>query len=431
MKRISLVLFFLLVCLPFVFAQKIDPPSAVPCCGIVSIDRVNGIVTARILKTGKTFKFEVDSRSLLKTLRVGQKVWVDAGTRKVSMMDGEPCCTIVGPADLSGVVRLETNDGEPCCAIIAVDKLKGMVTARNTTTARTFQFRATPVEIGALNVGDSVNANLTRGSLTSLKGVTKTAVVFEPADISPCCDIVNVQFDAEPCCDIVSVKNNLTGNVFQFRIGNSYIGETEKNLSVARSLKTGQAISLDTSGTWAMVQSSAAAGMQGRPATYSYRVTKTDSDRTLVSSPVRWEIKPGAEMKGSSGQIVIQFPGMTSSGNNYVAVFEVGGKDRISTATYGNKSFPLLDGEYDVEVNSVRVSRVPVKRGMDTRIHIGTMRFDVPSNVSVEVYDKTLKTRLCLSYGSVMCGAPSGEYVVKVGGSSRRVSIADGQVIDF
>lgn len=67
---------------------------------VVSIDSVNGIVTARDLRTGETFKFEVDSRSLLKTMRVGQKVWKDAGTRKVSVMDGELCCTVIGNTNL-------------------------------------------------------------------------------------------------------------------------------------------------------------------------------------------------------------------------------------------------------------------------------------------------------------------------------------------
>ena len=47
MKRISLVLFFLLVCLPSVFGGASDPPASLetPCCTIISIDRVTGIVT--------------------------------------------------------------------------------------------------------------------------------------------------------------------------------------------------------------------------------------------------------------------------------------------------------------------------------------------------------------------------------------------------
>ena len=136
-------------------------------------------------------------------------------------------------------------------------------------------------------------------------------------------------------------------------------------------------------------------------------------------------------MKGATGQIVIQFPGMEHAGNNFTAIFEIGGKDRISPAAYGNEKFPLQEGEYDVEINSVRVTRVPVTPGMDTRIHIGTMSFNVPSNVSVKVYDITRKKRLCLSYGPMKCGVPPGEYYVKIGGSSKKVTIADGQVIDF
>lgn len=103
MKRIILItLLLILFALPLVLTEASRPASAIdPCCEIVSIDSVNGIVTARDLRTGETFKFEVDSRSLLKTMRVGQKVWKQAGGTKVGILEGESCCTIVGKGNAS------------------------------------------------------------------------------------------------------------------------------------------------------------------------------------------------------------------------------------------------------------------------------------------------------------------------------------------
>ncbi len=380
MKRISLTLLFLLVCLPLAFAQKSDPPSAIPCCGVVSIDRVNGIVTAKILKTGKTFQFEVDSRSLLKTLRVGQKVWVNAATRRVGFTERDPCCTVIGNTNLD----LGDSD-RPSAEKGSTGVLRN---GKTLTIEQGFEATIDPKRRGVVRVRD----------LGTVRPTSEYSCACDPDENA----------EASAC------RWQQSGNKLYCASGTACT-----DCDVYETTKLGNDKAQDQSSPGTSTSPATAAG--GR----------NDPGRTLVTSPVRWEMKPSADLKGTLGQIVVQFPGMTSGGNNYVAVFEVGGKDRISTATYGNKNFPLLDGEYDVEVNSVRVSRVPVKRGMDTRIHIGTIRFDVPSSTSVEVYDITQKTRLCLSYGSMMCGAPSGEYVIKVGGSTRKVAVADGQVIDF
>lgn len=158
---------------------------------------------------------------------------------------------------------------------------------------------------------------------------------------------------------------------------------------------------------------------------------RTDPDRTLVSSPVRWEIKPNPELKGASGQIVFQFPKLTTHGIYEIAVFEIGGTKQITPTWYGSRSFRLLEGEYDVEINGMRLSRVPVKGGSDTRLHTGIIRFHTPGGTWVEVFDVNQKKPLCSWNGPSSCVVPPGEFHIKIGGSSKKVSIADGQVIDF
>ena len=347
------------------------------------------------------------------------------------------CCFCTGTsfAQKPGVLS-----AVPCCDIIGINAAKNIITSRSSTTGKVQQFKTSAAGLKNLRMGDKLSVQ--NGKITSVNEtgyepingiVSGNQTGYEPINgivsgnqtgWEPINEIVSLQVnDAIPCCGIVTVKNLTTGELSSF----------QTTPGIGHTLTLGQRVSMQNG--YAMVQSGASA-TAAQKGLYAFK-TGLDSAKTKIKetggvvTPVRWEVKPSADLKGTFGQIVIQFPGMTSSGNNFVAVFEVGGKDRLTGATYGNKNFPLLDGEYDVEINSVRVSHVPVKRGMDTRIHIGTISFDVPSSTSVQVYDLTEKTRLCLSYGSMMCGVPSGEYYIKVGGSRKKVSLADGQVIKF
>lgn len=68
-----------------------------PCCGITAIDAKTQMVSARDMKTRRTFQFRVADLAALRALRVGQAVHADFTTMKVSVKpDGiEPCCGIV------------------------------------------------------------------------------------------------------------------------------------------------------------------------------------------------------------------------------------------------------------------------------------------------------------------------------------------------
>jgi hypothetical protein len=58
----------------------------------------NGLVTAVETATGRQFQFRVTDRSLLSSLKVGQKVQADFGARTVRINSGAPCCEIVSTA---------------------------------------------------------------------------------------------------------------------------------------------------------------------------------------------------------------------------------------------------------------------------------------------------------------------------------------------
>lgn len=63
---------------------------------ISDVDAATGIVTARELATGRVFRFEVRDSTLLRSLKVGQKIAADFGTSKVRISGDKPCCNIIG-----------------------------------------------------------------------------------------------------------------------------------------------------------------------------------------------------------------------------------------------------------------------------------------------------------------------------------------------
>jgi hypothetical protein len=88
----------LLAALVFAPAGWWPAEASEPCCGIVAIDTRTATVTAKDTKTGRTFQFKVSDAALLRGLKVGQAVWADFTTMKVSLQPerSEPCCNIVG-----------------------------------------------------------------------------------------------------------------------------------------------------------------------------------------------------------------------------------------------------------------------------------------------------------------------------------------------
>ena len=81
---------------------------------------------------------------------------------------------------------MAADAGEPCCAISAIDRAAHRVTARETTTGRTFQFRLPDMRaLQALKVGQAIHADF------------KTMKVsLRPDGASPCCAIVDVRAPA-------------------------------------------------------------------------------------------------------------------------------------------------------------------------------------------------------------------------------------------
>jgi hypothetical protein len=131
-----------------------DAGAAELCCNVTAIDSRAGIVTARETATGRTFQFKLDDTTLASSIKVGQTVEADFKTMKVT----------VRPAE-----------GAPCCAITA-GPINGAVTLRVLSTGRTFQLIVRDARLlGALKVGQTVDANESAGTIA----VAPTGVIVK------------------------------------------------------------------------------------------------------------------------------------------------------------------------------------------------------------------------------------------------------------
>ena len=106
LKTNSSRLFFLGIVLSLAIVFATEVLASEPCCSITGIDYRAGLVTAQNTATGQTFQFKVGNVSLLKTLKVGQGVYADFGTKQVSVDGAAPCCGMVNlSAPLKGAHR--------------------------------------------------------------------------------------------------------------------------------------------------------------------------------------------------------------------------------------------------------------------------------------------------------------------------------------
>jgi hypothetical protein len=91
-------------------SPSVKVASAAPCCSITAINLKPGIVTA-VNEANQPFRFQVvlsdppkgrqtplepiNGIKLLRSLKVGQKVYVNFDTKKVSIDGADPCCSII------------------------------------------------------------------------------------------------------------------------------------------------------------------------------------------------------------------------------------------------------------------------------------------------------------------------------------------------
>lgn len=103
-------------------------PSGEPCCGVLSVDRASGVVTAFDRASGNRFSFSVKDKALLAGIKPCQAF--DAGL--AGLKDGQAFAANFGTAAAanlkpSAASRARVNPSEPCCNMTSAPGTAGRV----------------------------------------------------------------------------------------------------------------------------------------------------------------------------------------------------------------------------------------------------------------------------------------------------------------
>ncbi len=129
------------------------------------------------------------------------------------------------------------------------------------------------------------------------------------------------------------------------------------------------------------------------------------------------------------GRITIRTPEKST----YSLTIFKSGSDQQSAYRYIGTEFLLLPGQYDTrwwDNSKWRLSGVPVRRGMDTRIRAGMLNINLKYTEWV-IYDETKTTVIEQGYSVWRVGLPVGKYYVKVNNDFAEVVIKDGEVTEL
>ena len=218
-ERFAALMACLILFASVAFAQagdKLQRPAAksqsvaklpAPSSRVTSIDSSTGVVTAVVNSTGQTFQFRVTDPAQLKSLVAGQGVFANLKTSQVSFDGKTPAGTIIalgpvdgakplGPVDgakplgsvdvakpagpVDGAKPLGPVDGlkTPAAQIAQIDSATGIVTARETSTGRTIQFRlADSAALKTVAPGQGVYVNYKAGQI-SLDGKSPAGTII-------------------------------------------------------------------------------------------------------------------------------------------------------------------------------------------------------------------------------------------------------------
>jgi hypothetical protein len=135
---------------------------------------------------------------------------------------------------------------------------------------------------------------------------------------------------------------------------------------------------------------------------------------------------PSAALVGRLGRLVVAFPADAVPTGTRVVVLK-DGKD--VQAGYGNQTWDLLPGSYDVSVGGKVVSNMSVQSRSDTTVRVGVLRVSAGADTKTDVVEGSAV--ISSGYGSHFVGLPVGSYGLRISGATESFTIQDGQVTDF
>ncbi len=296
------------------------------------------------------------------------------------------------------------NEIAPCCNVIVRNDQKNIVVARDITTGRLYQFKADALDMKSIKLNDAVN--ISSGKVTAISGANRTYATVRPDPVAPCCNVVSIQANGiSPCCNMVNIMNNTTNNKFAISVPKQ----------IAATLKTGQAVSMDASSGMAVVQSSYGGG--GQMNAYGYPATSgNDAEKWVITK---------TNSKAGTGKLFVELP----AGTEFDVTLYAAGSTKVLSNTMLQQSFSLLPGSYDLEINHIKITAVPVEKGNSTRLKTGLLLISNPTTWTL--YDEAKQKVLLNSTSAQRRGLPIGKYKLNIMKQDVDIEIKDGETVEF
>ncbi len=137
----------------------------------------------------------------------------------------------------------------------------------------------------------------------------------------------------------------------------------------------------------------------------------------------KWEIIKGSP-KAIKSKLFVSLP---ADAHWDMTIYAAGSKKVLSN-TLLKKEFSLLPGSYDVEINKIRITGVPVEKGNNTRIKAGVLHITTPD--AWTLYDETHQTVLINTYAEQKRGLPVGKYILSINNQVQAIEIKDEHQVD-
>lgn len=236
--------------------------------------------------------------------------------------------------------------------------------------------------------------------------------------------LTGLQFDAiEPINDIVGlVQVDGSGEFVLVYHPAEPVGQPGPRFS--EEVRIGSRISIDLNSGAGYARSLARPGSK-----YALRVLRKPigAEKSATNA---WEVTPNAELRGINGRLVTKFPDRTDGTLRVIRVLSPGTSEQVSQALTGEEQL-LPEGEYDVTVMKVRIAKVPIKAGHDTRIKIGALTFSGGGNTRHAIFDAKGEKELFRMTAYEVMAMPVGTYAIKAGSRVITFEIKDGEVTEL
>jgi hypothetical protein len=129
---------------------------------------------------------------------------------------------------------------------------------------------------------------------------------------------------------------------------------------------------------------------------------------------------------GPPGRLVVSYPPDAEPTGARTAVLW---NETEIQADYGNHTFNLPSGTYDVNISGKSVANVTVPAGGETSMQVGVLRVTGPSSRRVSVREGGQE--IAGAYGGELIGLPAGSFDVYLDERTESVTIVAGMVTDI